>query len=251
VVHGSLDERGKQLMLKFIIAVLFVFFNIGFAQGVEEDVVVLETEGTYLEGVGDSKQLAKSLALFEAKRQAVDLAGRYLAKNSLIEVYELKKDEVYNLVAGTVEAEILEEKWQKTAKGLKYLIRIRARVSDNEFIKAEMLNRKLEREDLKTSYREEMEPTMPTVIDPGKDIAKAYRLLRRREWRRAMIYLDRLETKYPHWHEIHMAKAIGHYVMHEPLPMKKALQKACGLGNERACADLKIIKRVHGMDITP
>jgi hypothetical protein len=228
VVHGSLDERGKQLMLKFIIAVLLVFFNIGFAQGVEEDGVVLETEGTYLQGVGDSKQLAKLLALFEAKRQAVDLAGRYLAKNSLIEVYELKKDEIY-----------------------KYMTRIRARVSDYEFIKAEMLNRKLERQDLKTPYREEMEPTMPTVIDPGKDIAKAYRLLRRREWRRAMIYLDRLETKYPHWHEIHMAKAIGHYVMQEPLPMKKALQKACGLGNERACADLKIIKRVHGMDITP
>jgi hypothetical protein len=252
VVHGFLEERGKQLMLKFIIFALFLaLFNVGSAQGVEEDVVVLETEGSYVKGVGDSKQVTRGLALFDAKRQAVESAGRYLAKKGLIEVYEMKKDEIYNIVAEQIEVKTLEEKCDPVLDGVECAVRIRARVKDSDFISAEKLNRKLELEDLQQSFREEMGPTIPKAIEPGMEIARAYRLLRRREWRRAIIYLDRLETKYPHWHEVHMAKAIGYYVLHEPVSMMKALEKACRQGNKRACNDLETIKRVHDVDIAP
>jgi hypothetical protein len=252
VVHGSLDERGKQLMLKFIISALFLtLFNPSSAQGVEEDVVVLETQGTYVKGVGDSKPLAKALALFDAKRQAVESAGRYLSKKGLIEVYEMKKDEIYNLVAEQIKVKTFEEKCDPVRDGVECTVRIKARVKDSDFISAEMLNRKLELEDLQQPFREEMGPAIPKAIEPGMEIAKAYRLLRRREWRRAIIYLDRLEKKYPHWHEVYMAKAIGYYVLHDPVSMKKALEKACRQGNKRACNDLETIKRVHDVDIAP
>jgi len=45
-----------------------------------------------------------------------------------------------------------------------------------------------------------------------------------------------------------MAKAITHYILHEPVFMKKALNQACRLDNQTACDDLKNIKRVHEHD---
>jgi hypothetical protein len=45
-----------------------------------------------------------------------------------------------------------------------------------------------------------------------------------------------------------MAKAITHYILHEPVFMKNALNKACRLGNNTACDDLKKIKKLHEHD---
>ena len=93
-----------------------------------------------------------------------------------------------------------------------------------------------------------MEQPVSAEIDPGKDISKVYRLLREKKWRIAMIYMNHLEKKYPNWAEIQMAKALAYYIFHEPGFMKKALSKACRLGNNTACDDLKNIKKVHEYD---
>ena len=93
-----------------------------------------------------------------------------------------------------------------------------------------------------------MEQHISAEIDPGRDIAKAYRLLREKKWRIAMIYLNHLEKKYPNWDSIYVAKATTHYILHEPVFMKEALNKACRLGNQIACDDLKNIKKVHEHD---
>ena len=69
------------------------------------------------------------MALFTAKRRAVDLAGRYLSRQSLIVVYELNRDEIYSLAAREIETKILEEKRQTVGKILTYWVRIRARFS--------------------------------------------------------------------------------------------------------------------------
>jgi hypothetical protein len=45
-----------------------------------------------------------------------------------------------------------------------------------------------------------------------------------------------------------MAKAIAHFVLHEPVFMKQALNEACRLDNQIACDDLKNLKRVHEHD---
>jgi len=63
-----------------------------------------------------------------------------------------------------------------------------------------------------------------------------------------MIYLDHLEKKYPNWDSIYMAKAIAHYILHEPQLMQNALKRACGLGNPVACSDLKNLKNVRELD---
>ena len=236
-------------MCKFILVALLVFFSInGVASAAEDDVFEIEAEGSYRMKAGFSIDLAKKMALFTAKRKAVDLAGRYLSRKSLIEVYELNRDEIYSLAAREIEAEILEEKRETVGKTSTYRVRIRARVQASDFVKAEREDTKQEKKEAKESFREEMEQPVSAEIDPGRDISMAYRLLRKKKWRIAMIYMNHLEKKYPNWAEIHMAKALVYYILNEPVFMKKALNEACGLGHQTACDDLTNIKRVHEHD---
>jgi len=236
-------------MLIINLCVLLLFFSIsGIDSAAADDIFEIEAEGSYLMEAGSSINLAKKVALYTAKRKAVDLAGRYLSRKSLIKVYELNRDEIYSLAAREIEAEILEEKRSTVGKASTYRVRIRARVQASDFIKAEMADTKQEKKEAKESFREEMEQHISAEIDPGRDIAKAYRLLREKKWRIAIIYLSHLEKKYPNWDSIYVAKAITYYILHEPVFMKKALNEACHLGNQMACDDLKNIKKVHEHD---
>ena len=236
-------------MRNLVMVVFLVLFSInGVTSAAKDEIFEIEAEGSYRMEAGALIDLAKKMALFIAKKKAVDLAGRYLSRKSLIEVYELNRDEIYSLAAREIEAEILEEKHQSAGKILTYHVRIRARVQTSDFIKAEMEDTKQEKAEIEESYREEMEQPVSAEIDPGRDIAKAYRLLREKKWRIAMIYLNHLEKKYPNWDSIYVAKAITHYILHEPVFMKKALNEACRLGNQMACDDLKNLKRLHEHD---
>ena len=236
-------------MRKLIMPALLVLFSInGVASAAGDDIFVIEAEGSYRLEAGSSVDLAKKVALYTAKRKAVDVAGRYLARKSLIKAYELNRDEIYSLAAREIEVEVLEQKRQTVGKILTYRVRIRARVQASDFIKAEIEDTKQETIETKEPYRKEMEQPVAAAIDPGRDIAKAYRLLREKKWRIAMIYLNHLDLKYPNWDDIYMTKAITYYILHEPVFMKKALNEACRLGNQIACDDLKNLKSVNEHD---
>ena len=243
-------NRTQATVRNIIMAVLLILFSIaGTAPAMAaDDVFELETEGSYQMVAGSSVDLAKKVALFSAKIKAVDLAGRYLSRKSLIKSYELKKDEIYSLTAREIKVEILEEKRETIGKISTYRLRIRSRIQASDFVKAEMADAKQEKMEAKESYHEEMEQQVSAEIDPGRDIAKAYRLLREKKWRVAMIYLNHLGKKYPNWDSIYMIKAIASYILHEPVPMKRALSTACRLGNQTACDDLKNIKTLHEHD---
>jgi len=236
-------------MRNFIMAALLVSFSInGVATTTEDDIFEIEVEGRYQMEVGSSVDLAKEVALFSAKRKAIEFAGRYLSRKSLIKTYGLNRDENYSLAAREIQTEILEEKRETVGKTSIYRLRIRVRIQASDFIKAEMEDTIQGKKEAKESYRDEMEQYISAAIDPGRDIAKAYRLLREKKWRITMIYLNHLGEKYPNWDRIYMAKAITHYILHEPVFMKKALNEACRLGNNTACDDLKNLKKVHEHD---
>ena len=232
-----------------ITALLFLILVDGVASAAKEvNTIEIEAEGSYQMGAVSSIDLAKKVAIFNAKRHAVDLAGRYFSHKSLIKTYEPNKDEIYSLVARDIQADILEEKCETLKKTSTYRLRIRAKIMASDFVKAEIEDAKQEKQESNESYREEMEQPISAEIDPGKDIAKAYRLLREKKWRIAMIYLNHMAKKYPNWDSIYMAKAITHYILNEPIFMETALNAACRLGNNTACNDLKNLKKVHEYD---
>ena len=63
-------------------------------------------------------------------------------------------------------------------------------------------------EDLE-NYHDETEPVIPVHLNPGHALAKAYRLIDKREVRPAVIFLDRLARQYPGWGEIDEIKALA------------------------------------------
>jgi len=215
----------------------------------DRDVVEVETTGAYKMGPGDSEELAGQLALFQAKKIAIDTAAKYLSSKDLIDIYESRKREIYSLAASLIPSQVLQKQWKREGNSRECFIRIRTTVGISDMIKAEKENQKLEEKDSQESFSGEMEPSVSHNIDPARDISKAYRLLRRKEWRMAMIYLDALEKKYPHWGDIFMAKAIVYFIAREPGEMKKALKKACSLGNKEACSDLETLRKVHSVDL--
>lgn len=236
-------------MHSFITITLMFFFSIsGAALAAGDDIIEIESEGSYTMEANSSVDIAKAVAFFTAQRNAVNLAGRYFSSQSLIEAYTLEKDEIYSLTARKIQTQLLGEDWVKNGAASTYRVRIRARIEPSDFVKAEMEAIKQEKQEKKESYREEMEQPVSAEIDPGKEIAIAYQMLRENKWRITMIYLDHLEKKYPNWDRIYMAKAITHYNLREPVFMEKDLSEACRLGNNTACSDLRAIKTLHGHD---
>jgi hypothetical protein len=225
-----------------------VFFVCGVAAGTGGEGIEVEMEGRYDMAAGVSVELAKEMAVYIARRKAVELAGRYLSDKRLIETYAQKKDEIYSLATNEIDAQILAQHRSTNENTGTYTVRIRARVRPSDFVKASLEDARQDRKEAKAPFQVEMEQPVSAEIDPGRDISHAYRLLREREWRLVMIYLNHLEKKYPNWAEVYMAKARVYYIYHKPAAMKTALGEACRLGNETACDDLANIKKVHEYD---
>ena len=100
-------------------------------------------------------------------------------------------------------------------------------------------NIELEKQENKFSWQEEMEQYVYKTIEPGKEISRAYRYLRKRHTRLSIIYLNHLQKKYPNWSEIYFAKAIGFYATNKFEAMMNALKTSCTLGNREACEDFE------------
>ena len=239
---------GGKMRIQTMIWVIFLIFlsASGFSQDSSNNTTIeLESEGICLYKKGDSKHITKKLARFSAKKSAVELAGKYFKRKKLIEPYEHKKDEVYCLLGDEINEDIIKETWASTGAISKYFVRIRVKITPVDFIRAEIANLQYEKKEAKITLRKKMEPVISKKIEPGHDLSHAYRLLRKSQWRAAVIYLDRLEMKYPNLGEIHLAKSIAYYAMHEVEAMKMSLENACNLGTEEACDDLKKIKRLQ------
>jgi hypothetical protein len=219
------------------------------AQGAEANSLELVSEGKFQARTGTSKTLARQIALFEAKKKAVESAGRYLAGKHLVFSYEQKKEEIYSLVATKIHSNVIAENVESSGNTFVFHIRIRATIHSSDYIEADILDKQMEIKEANESLKEELEPEITAKIEPGVDISAAYRLLRKEKLRPAMIYLNRLEKKYPNWSAIYMAKAMGFYLLHDPSNMKKELKRACAAGNARACDDLKSLKRVRQFDL--
>ena len=110
-----------------------------------------------------------------------------------------------------------------------------------DFVKAEIKNAALEKEETDFSLQEEMEPVLPSALDPGQELSRAHRYLRSRQWRKAIIYLDQLEKKYPYWGDLFFAKALGFEAMHETQQAIGAFTKACKQGHQKACKKARAV----------
>jgi hypothetical protein len=194
------------------------------------------TEHTYRMGAGDSEEMAEALALFEAKMKAVTLAAKYLTHKGELAHYENRQNEIFHLVPRQITSVLLEEKFDASSRS--HYVKIRSEISSLDFIQAEIEDKALQEKEEGFSFDREMEQTVAGEIEPGRELSRAYRYIRKGEWRMAIIFLDHLQKKYVNWGEVLLAKAIALYGTGDKTGMMEALTDACRLGNQEACIEL-------------
>ena len=195
----------------------------------------VETEGSYTLGPGDSKPLARKLALFRATRKAAEQAADGFAQRKLIQFVDKDKDELIALVTEVLNSKQLWEHWQPEGTAPVYTVRLHVTVTLPDFIDAQLTSIRLARQVDSQGYRDEMEPPLPESLKPGVALAKAYWLIHEHELRRAIIYLDRVTHHYPNWREAYEIKAAALGLQNQFTAMQEALQCACKLGSATAC----------------
>ena len=155
-----------------------------------DDTITLITDFTYNMRKGDSKEISKALALYGAKSKAVLLSAKYLTHKGLLEHYGNKQKEIFCLATDEIEVSIIDEKYNEKTSA--YYVKIKTEVRSTDFIQAEIKNLEMEKKEWKLSYSEEMGQYVSQTIDPGQELSRAYRHIRKRQWRIAVIYLNHL-----------------------------------------------------------
>lgn len=200
-----------------------------------EDTIKVTTDYTYRMADKNSKEKSRALALFGAKLKAVNLAAKYLTHKGLLEHYEKKQSEIFYLTTNEISVSILDEKiYQGT-----YYVKISSEITSIDFIRSQIKDVELDHKESNFSYSEEMEQPVSEIIDPGVELSRAYRYIRKEKWRISIIYLGHLEKKYPYWGDVFLAKAIALYGMDATDEMADALEAACSLNNQEACDELQ------------
>jgi len=200
------------------------------------DVITLTTEYSYRMGENDSKPKSEALCLFGAKLKAVKLAAKYLTHKGVLAHYEKKQGEIFCLTTNEIDVSIIDQKFYPDKNS--YDVKIKSEITSVDFIKAEIRDSELEKKESNFSYSEEMEQPATKIINPGEELSRAYRYIRKEQWRISIIYLGHLEKKYPNWGEVFLAKAIAFYGMDDIDKMVDSLKKACSLNNPEACNEL-------------
>ncbi|WDP86793.1 MAG: hypothetical protein HUN05_18070 [Desulfobacter sp.] len=190
---------------------------------------------TYVIAPSDAENLYESLCLFGAKYTAVALSAKYLSHTGVLKNYGNKTREIFCIIAEDLTPYIIKKQLINSEK---YYVKVRTKINLADFTRAEIKNIEFEKQENQFSWQQEMEQYLFKTIEPGNEISRAYRYLRKKESRIAIIYLDHLEKKYPNWLEIYLAKAIGFYSLNKTNQMLKALDISCTLGNKEACKDL-------------
>ena len=233
--------------IKVLLAIFCMCLVLGpvFLRAEETEPVEVEAEGSYLMGDRDSKQDARQLALFEAKRSALEKAGTMLSSSTRVENFELVKDEIYSRAAGRIQCEVIDEKWESVGQGqtLCVRLRIRARVSpkDLEYEPEPALD------DSQVETAAKQIEQEPKKFDPGKSFAVAQALVREGRNRAALKILQAMEKRNPNAARIHMLRAVALQREGRPRLAFESLVRACRLGARRACEEIEKIKnrKVH------
>jgi hypothetical protein len=230
-------------------ALIFCMPNVGITDNEPaDDTIAVVTDDAYKIGPGDSPEKYRALARYGAEYKAVVLAAKYLSHKGLLENYGKKQREIFCLAAKELKPAVIEKKLVDDGKT--FYIKIKAKVSSIDFIRAEIKDLQLEKDERKFSLQDKMEQQVSSAIDPAQELSRAYRYIRKMQWRVAVIYLDHLEGKYPNWAEIYLAKAIAFYGMHETESMMEALKTSCSLGNREACEDIDGLAHSASKDVS-
>ncbi|MCX5819991.1 MAG: hypothetical protein NT047_08800 [Deltaproteobacteria bacterium] len=89
-------------------------------------------EYTYQAGEYDSKVTCRTLALEQVKRLLLEELGTYLESETIVQNYQLSKDQITVITAGIVKTNIIDEKWD----GASFWVRVEISSDPQELSKS-------------------------------------------------------------------------------------------------------------------
>ncbi len=122
-----MDRKSRNHMLPACAAVFLFMTTPVFAE-----VRTFEKEYTYQATEDDSRNSSRTIALREVKRLLLEEMGTFLESASEVKNFQLTKDQITILTAGSVKTEIVAEKWD----GRTYWLRARIAADSGEVIKS-------------------------------------------------------------------------------------------------------------------
>ncbi len=111
---------------KLFIFFLFAFLILSSAAFAQQKVV--NSEGKYVLGLLDSKKDAKSLALIDARKQAIEEAAKYIDSIQEVKAAKLNKDQINTLTTTMMTVDVLGEDWKTSGEITSVIIQIRATI---------------------------------------------------------------------------------------------------------------------------
>jgi len=115
-------------IVNFLLVILVLAGTVNTASGEDKTVI---SNGKYVMGDRDSKSDARSIALINAKRMALEEAGTYISTTSEVKNFQLTQDEISSLAAGIVSVEVLDEKWTMEGESPVITMTIKAVINDD------------------------------------------------------------------------------------------------------------------------
>jgi len=191
----------------------------------------------YTSGPDDNPETAHALALFGAKYAAVFQCAQRLRGIDLLMVEPNRKRAIFCLVADRMQYKLIEQRSDPDLGT--YFVKISSTLDLVDYTEAASRNASLHNEEQHYQLREELEPSLSGTIAPAFDLSRAYRYISQERWRMAIIYMDRLEVKYPHWGILQLAKATAYLKLHERKQAMGSLKSACNRGIEEACQKIR------------
>lgn len=134
-------------MRSFLSGISLFLFTILIPFSAHAEVKVVESDSAYIMGDNDSKVDVRRIAIQEAKRKALELAGTYVESLTQVRNYQLSKDEIKTYAAGVMETEVVSEEMRGTTEHPEIYVKTRCKIDTDVLMK--MIDRYRENEELK------------------------------------------------------------------------------------------------------
>jgi tetratricopeptide (TPR) repeat protein len=150
-----------------------------FSRSAHAELKVIESDSMYALGDNDSKIDARRIAMQEAKRKSLELAGTYVESLTQVKNYQLTKDEIKSYTAGVVETEVVSEQMRGTTEHPAIYIKARCKIDTtvlmtqiDKFRESEELKEQLDTSSKENAELKKERDTLVRQLNAEKDKAK-------------------------------------------------------------------------------
>lgn len=131
----------RNILLKNLCLLSVILFSLFSATTALTSIQTFIRDYKYESNSLDTKETCRAIALDQVKRLLLEELGTYVESSTIVQNYQLSKDQISTMTAGVVQTVIVDEKWD----GKEYWIKAKISTDPDEVTKSIGLARKIKR----------------------------------------------------------------------------------------------------------